>query len=381
MTRERLRPEAQLLLDILHQLTGDVMVSLPDYNLQQDSPSLEKFVELAVKNGVASFIYRQIKGSNVLPDKIVESLKLKYRQMAISNLGQLAETLKILDILKIHNITAIPLKGVFDARRVFGDLGVYPSSDIDLLLPKEQLSIACSTLNQYGYFAVENIAEADLLSSHYHVIYRKEQSCVELHWTLVKRYFNVPQDFWWRGVTEINFEGRGIIKMAPDKYLLYLIFRLFDHQFSPLKFWIHLSAYISNETNFDWKKMFDYAEQYGMKRLVVFTLRFAHDMLGTQLPTRYICRKFLGYSMLCNRVYAQNFSERSKPHVSMLLFSFFLLPPGMFIRVMLSMIFASKAEIRLRYGLDPKSKYVHVYILLNPILMLIRRSRGRTKKR
>ncbi|WP_136805359.1 nucleotidyltransferase family protein [Desulfosediminicola flagellatus] len=374
MTQDEVSIEAKLLLHILRQPISGFEDSPSKHNfLQLKEVDYEKFVDLVDRNGLAGLVYLRIHKSTFLPAETAEILRSRYRQTALSNLAQLAELLEVLDAFNAHEIDVIPLKGVVDAEKLFGDLGSYPSSDIDLLVPEEQLSTICSMLNGYGYNAIEEIEEADLLFSHYHLIYRKKAACLELHWTLVKRYFNSPKDFWWEGVTKRTYEGREIIELAPEKYLLYLIFRLFDHQFSPLKFWMHLSAFITQSTHLDWDKLFWYADLFGMKRLVVFSLQFAHEQFGTPVPAQLGNTKVWGYSILRNLILEQNFSESSKPHFAMLCFTCLSLPPKILIRCILPRVFASKSEIRLRYGLNSKSKTVYIYMIFNPLLMLLRR--------
>jgi hypothetical protein len=332
-----------------------------------------KFVNLAVKNGVASLIYLKLKKTGFLSGEIAERLKAIYRQTVLSNLGQLAELLRVLDICRENCVAIVPLKGVVDAEKLFNDLGAYPSSDIDLLVPVSELPTLCVVLNQHGYSSIEGIDETDLLSSHYHLIYRKNASCLELHWNLVKRYFVVPPDFWWQGVTKGTHSGREITELATEKYLLYLIFRLFDHQFAPLKFMVHISTFIAHSPQLNWDKLVYYSELFGMKRLVLFCLQLVHDQFGAKVPVELRHRKIFGYKYLRNMVLEQNFNRRTRPHLAMMYFSCFLIPPQVNFKIISSRIFSTKSEVRLRYGLNPDSKAIYLYMIFNPLLMLFRR--------
>ncbi len=51
----------------------------------------------------------------------------------------LKETLVVLKFLSSHDIPVIPLKGAYASDKLFQDFGVYPSSDIDLLVPLDLL--------------------------------------------------------------------------------------------------------------------------------------------------------------------------------------------------------------------------------------------------
>jgi hypothetical protein len=368
--------EAEFLLFILRQSPGEFDLSI---SRNEFSPlaevDFEKIVDLAIKNGLAGLLYVRVENSACFPGELVEKLKTQYRQSAYRNLFQLTELLRIIDVFNSCGVEIIPLKGVVDSEKLFGDVGLYPSSDIDLLVPEHKLPTLCSMLNQHGYNPIKGIAEADLFSSHYHLIYRKNGACIELHWNLVKTYFDIPAEFWWEGGTARTYMERDIIELSAEKYLLYLIFRLFDHQFTPLKFWVHISAFITHSLPLNWDRLLRYSESFGMKKLVVFTLKLVQELFGTEIPSEICNTKLSGYSFLRNLVLEQNFGDNCRPHVTALYCSCGILPPKMIVKILLSRIYTTKAEIRLRYGLKAGSKSVILYMILNPILMLLRKKR------
>lgn len=366
--------EVQLLFHILRQpLQCDDQQCMKPTSEIVNKLDVDKFFDLVLRNGLAGIIYLQNQQTEILPTEITDKLKVRYRQTALSNLGQLGELLEILKIFKEHATELITLKGVMDAELLFGDLGSYPSSDIDVLVHEQELPALCQMLNQYGYYAIENIDEHDLLTSHYHLIYRKKNACIELHWNLVKRYFDVPGSFWWEGTTERIYRERAIQELATEKYLLYLIFRLFDHQFTPFKFWVHISAFIANSKHLDWDKLISYSELFHMEKLVIFTLQLVNEFFSTQISDNISTKKVRGYRFLRNLVLAQNFSKTCKPHIATLYFTCFLLPSQQSAKILFSRIFPTSAEIRLRYHLKTHSKTVYIYMIFNPILMLLRK--------
>jgi hypothetical protein len=161
--------------------------------------------------------------------------------------------------------------------------------------------------------------------------------------------------------------------VAPEKYLLYLIFRLFDHQFAPFKFFVHISKFISHSPQLDWSRFISYSETYGMQRLVNFTIKLVHDTLGTNVPDHLSKNRILGYTFLKHMVFTQNFHSRSNPHLIMLCYTLLLMSPQNALKCTLTRIFPTKSEIRLRYKLNSNSKSVYLYMVLNPFLMLFRK--------
>ncbi len=179
-----------------------------EHNLQipvPDENAWEKLLPLAVQNGVAGFIYRNTKNLNALTDHVRTGLSEIYRHTTFRNLDQLGETVNILKTLAANGITAIPLKGVVASEMIFDDLGVYPSSDIDILVRPEDLDAAKQVLQERaGYTAVPGRSEEDLQGAHYHYILHKKQYLLELHWNLTKRYFEVERNSGGRGAGSLS---------------------------------------------------------------------------------------------------------------------------------------------------------------------------------
>lgn len=362
--------EMRLLLLVLRRYLG----VLEELDAQAtEKMDWQKFLWAAGRNGVAGFVYLQNKKDLFVPEELVDTLKGSYWKAGISNLRQLAELNVLLRIFRDGQVDAVPLKGVFDCEVVFSDLAVYPSNDIDILVPVEKLDAAASLLQAHEYAPVESIAESDLLASHYHLIYRKDLFGIELHWNLVKRYFSVQPGFWWEDTIRENFDGVEVCRLRPEKYLLYLVFRLFDHQFSPLKFLVHFAAIIRHTEKLEWDDLMSMAEQLKMRRLTRFCLYLAHDLLGIGIPFETVGQPFAGYKMLRGLVIRHITSEETRPHLQMAILVACLLPVKVSLRVFASMLFPLESEVRLRYQFSDRSRFVKLYQLFNPLIMLFRR--------
>ncbi len=337
------------------------------------SIDFEKVYSIALENGVAGFAYKNTRDLDLFPQKVNKNLQQIYRRTAFRNLEQLHSTLNLLSVLSDNGISAIPLKGAASSDLLFNDLGVYPSGDIDLLIHPSQLFQAKEVLcGVGGYRQVDSISEEDLLASHYHLLVQNNRFLVELHWNLVKRYFEVPGDFWWQETRATDWNGTITSELSIEKYLMYTIFRLFDHCFFPLRFFVLVGGIIDRHSNeIDWEKLMDYAGQYKMKRLVVFTLTLLNEILNTRVPATVMQTKIVGYGYLKSMVYSGLFSGIKKKHLRMMLYSVLLDEPGTIIRILIKRLFPSKGELRLRYNLAPKSSKVYLYYLLNPIFLMM----------
>ena len=244
----------------------------------------DELFSIAADNGVVSFVYKNLRSHKNVPDSFRDRLHRYYLQTAKSNILHDHETLRLIRLLKEVHIAAIPLKGAIASEVAFGDAGLYPSSDIDILVKPSDLEEVKKMLAANGYDYQEQ-NERDLLAAHYHLIFSNERHHVEVHWNLVKRYIKITPDFWWEDVSELEYEGVKVTMLSPERYILYTIFRLFDHGFRPLKYFLLIAALLNTYRHeLDGVRLLSLAKELRMKRLVIFTLALLQEMYGVITP-------------------------------------------------------------------------------------------------
>jgi predicted nucleotidyltransferase len=253
--------------------------------------------------------------------------------------------LRVLRSLAKGGVEAIPLKGSLASELIFGNPALYPASDIDILVKPEDLGKAEALVAEAGYVKNTWPSDDDLLSGHYHFVYRKDNHFLELHWNLAKRYFLIPPEFWWQESGAINYTGITLKVLSPERYLMYAIFRLFDHGFRPLKFLVFISGLIRKyEKETDWEKLLRLSGKYRMERLTVFTIRLVHDLFGTGIYDSIMRTQTRGYKFFRKKILAGIFKEVEKPHLRMFLFTFLLDNPVEFTKVIAKRFFPGTAR-------------------------------------
>ncbi|MEJ2697187.1 MAG: nucleotidyltransferase family protein [Candidatus Sulfobium sp.] len=335
-----------------------------------------KLLALAGNNGVLPFLYRNLAGSSAIPPEILESLRHAYLATARSNVLNAEETLRIIRSLRMAGIDAIPLKGSIASETLFGDPGLYLATDIDILVRLADLGEAKDVLLKDGY-ECDEAGERDLLSSHYHLNFHRGGNHVELHWNLAKRYLDVPPAFWWEDTRTAEYNGRSLTTLSPERYLLYAIFRLFDHGFTPLKFLVFISALLDacgHEINYP--KLIFLAGKLKMKRLTLFTLRILNEIYGSVPPEFEKLQKMTGYEVLRKRILKGLVDSENRIHLNMVLYMFLLDSPAEVVRILVRRVFPSVGEIRLRYSLSGRPGKIVLYYLLNPMLLATRKQKA-----
>ncbi|MEW6585167.1 MAG: nucleotidyltransferase family protein, partial [Nitrospirota bacterium] len=343
--------------------------------LQDGSEALDFgwIFDCAVKNEVAPFLYYNLKAMDNIPAAVLERFRNSYLYAVRKNVINAEEMLRVLRSLEKGGVEAIPLKGSLASEIIFGNPGLYPATDIDILVRRDDLEGAGKIITEAGYSKNDMIA-GDLLSSHYHLLYRKDDHYLELHWNLAKRYFETDPEFWWEESRDMEYAGAAVKTLSPERYIMYAIFRLFDHGFRPLKFSVFVYGLASKySASIDWGKLVHLARTYKMERVVGFTLKLIGELFGTPCSYDIQSAKVLGYDFFKKKVIAGIFAEAERPHLDMLIYTFLLDSPAEFAKVISDRFFPRMSEIRLRYGLPAGSKKAYAYYLANPVLMIIKR--------
>lgn len=355
-----------------------------DTEVNADCPAPDKdgwntLLQVARQNGVTGFIYRNTRGLDVLPDHARTELRDWYQQTTFRNLDQLGETLNVLKILAASGIKAIPLKGVVASEIIFDDLGVYPSSDIDILVHPDDLDAAKQVLQTRAeYVSVPGRSEEELRASHYHYILHKKQYLLELHWNLTKRYFEVQPEFWWEGVRSVQWRGVEILELAPEKYLMYAVFRYFDHCFYPLRFLVLIAGIVEHYgPEICWDTLMRDCSRLKMKRLVVFTLQLVHELLVVEIPADLAEKKSPGYSALKKLCRSGMLHGIERQHLRMMCYTTLLDSPADVAGALLGRLVPTRGELCLRYNLPSGSARIFLYYLMNPVLLFLKKKDGR----
>ncbi len=371
-----IKDEEQLVLFLSNPyLTENHKNGIKSILLNNRNINPKKIYSLALANEVTGFFFKNPHASAVFSDKINLDFHNRYRQTALKNILMFRETLAVLKLLSDNKIAAAPLKGATASDLLFNDFGVYPSGDIDILVHPTKLAESKRILCDHGGFSqIQEIAEQDLLSNHYHLMFRKKNMLLEVHWNLVKRYFSIPADFWWQESTKYKWNGINTFELSLERYILYNIFRLFDHCFYPLRFFILLNGIIEQNANhIDWDRLIKFANHYKMKKLVVLTLRLFKDMFDTSIPENVILEKYFGYKYFKALVLSGIFSGIQKQHQRMMFYTILLIESKIIFKILGRRLFPSKGELRLRYNLPPKSNRIYIYYILNPFLLFLKK--------
>ncbi len=346
--------------------------TLIDSGLNWDSLIAE-----SARHGTSNLIYKNLLRLENIPQNILDRFGNVYNHTLRHNVLLAAETDRLIDGLNAKGLEVIALKGPLTSEIIFGDLGAYPSSDIDILIrigdiesARDYLESDGYRLNDKGFDAYRDFYIKEL----YHISLSNGQYTLEPHWNLFFRYFTAPPDFWWEESISVQSEGRTYQWLSPEKNILYNSFRTFFKVFAQLRFLVMLAEIIRHyKDEIDWEKLFHYAKTYKFENVLRVVLKLSHELLGAEVPKSCIDLKQLRAKMLY-RIIRKVALEGDKDHaLNKVLLASLRDDLSGFLRVMCRRLFPSMGEIVSRYRLPEKSSRAIGYYLLNPILLFMQK--------
>jgi hypothetical protein len=342
---------------------------------------LDSFVSLSKVHGVSSLVYRNLLKMSGVSQEILDRFCDIYHNCLRSNILLAAETDRLIDLLISGEIDVIPLKGTVTAELIFGDIGLYPSGDIDILVPMKDIGRVKKILEGDGYHLKDRGFDEYkdyFLRELYHISLSSSCFTVEPHWNLFMRYFTASPEFWWEESVTVSLGERRYSALSPEKNILYTAFRNFYKGFAPLRFLVLTAAIISHyKDEIDWKKLFGYAGTFHFENVLRVNLKLCKDFLHAPVPSEYACIKGQRIAMLYRLISTMVLSadDIHPLHKAGLLFLRDDLKG--IARILLRRLFPPMGEIVTRYRLTPGTGKAVAYYAFNPMLLLFKKHRDR----
>jgi hypothetical protein len=346
--------------------------TLIDSGLNWDSLIAE-----SARHGTSNLIYKNLLRLENIPQNILDRFGNIYNHTLRHNVRLAAETDRLIDGLNAMGIEVIALKGPLTSEIIFGDLGAYPSSDIDILLRIGDIESARAYLESDGYRLNDKGFDTYrdfYIREMYHVSLSNGQYTLEPHWNLFFRYFTTPPDFWWEECIEVRSERRTYRCLSPEKNILYNSFRIFSKVFDQLRFLVMLAEIIGHyRDDIDWDKLFLYAKTYKFESVLRVVLKLSHESLGAEVPKSCIFMKQLRARMLYRLIRKMALEGNNDHALNKILLALLRDDFFGFLQVMCRRVFPSMGEVISRYHLPERSPKAIVYYVLNPILLIMQK--------
>ncbi|WP_243663571.1 nucleotidyltransferase domain-containing protein [Rhodothermus marinus] len=206
----------------------------------------ERLYRLTLRHGVVALAYRNL--LQAAPDAVPEPWRIRLeaeaRALAVHNLHQTQELLRLVDRLEAEGIPVIPFKGPALAALIYGDPAARVYVDIDLLVKRSDFWKARRVIESLGYRAHKQLGEAETeayldTQLGFEFVHESRDFVVELHWAFFYTIYDLPLDpeAIWARHRQVPFAGRTLRTMAPEDLLLYLAIHGNKHRWLKLTGW------------------------------------------------------------------------------------------------------------------------------------------------
>ena len=245
-------------------------------------------------DGGVPFLARRLHQTGIrAPAPINEQMRTHLLRQAARNLtGQK----QIFDAIRATGRPALLLKGADIANRVYGNLGLRPMGDIDVLVRQEDVPLFVRHFVELGYSCTPAFHEQLFeLRSHRDLVFHPPAPHgmrIELHWRLTHEDEDEDcgidkEGIWQRALQADKTVGNAYV-MSPEDLLVYLCVHLKHHAFdtSLTQLWDLAELLSASSMQFDWPTVWRRAQEWQATASLNIALYLLSRTLGVE--TRHL---------------------------------------------------------------------------------------------
>ncbi|WP_078553432.1 nucleotidyltransferase family protein [Bacillus alkalicellulosilyticus] len=228
----------------IHELEQDVFIGI-DWDL---------FLEQALHHRLYPLLYQKVKGldKKYVPSYVIEQLEMYYKRNTFQMLFLSAEMEKVSKLFTEQKINLLFLKGPVLADELYGDVSLRTSSDLDFLIPIDQLPQAEQLLVSLGYEKDDYIETVlnDWQWRHHHVTYYHptKQVKMEIHWRLNPGPAKEPSfNELWERKQKSELTSFPVYLLGKEDLFLFLVSHGARHGWSRLRWLVDIHQLLKKE--------------------------------------------------------------------------------------------------------------------------------------
>lgn len=308
------RVEAELLL-LCARMTVDSQCRARIRSLAQQGPDWDYLVRTAHQHRVLPLLCRNLEhvAHDTIPDATMRRLRSGFHATARRNLCLTRELLRLIDLLRDHDIPCIPYKGPALAARIYGDLSLRQFADLDIIVPADDVTSVTRLLFSHGYGSgTKKNTEKDLALRNHDFDFD-----LEVHWGVTTEAdpIQVPTQLIWRDLCALSIAGRSVLSPSSEDLLLLQCIHGAKHGWDRLAWLCDVAEIIRSQPHLNWNRAIEEATVLGGRRILLLGVTLARELLGAEPPPEIArtMRDEAALRTLCDQVKAWLFSGRPIP--------------------------------------------------------------------
>jgi hypothetical protein len=248
----------------------------------------------ATRHAILPLVYQHLRGAAacLCPAAVLREWHANTLAVHLTGLRLSAELLALAGTFRQEGVPLLAFKGPVAALALYGNLGLRPCVDLDVLVPRTHVGTACALLVRHGYAPDASLSrdwEEVLFRLRSERMFLRDQPAgiIDLHWGLLPPGYSftpAPEALWDR--QEAVALGPGEVQtLGPEDTLVFFCLHGAKHGWEQLNWLCDLAELIRARPRLDWDRVLSWAAARGARRLVQTGLRLAHHLLEAPIPS------------------------------------------------------------------------------------------------
>jgi len=245
----------------------------------------DQLVEMAVREGVAGLLYKNLKKAGVLgylEHEHIEHLQSIYYLTVRFNLKLIYDVKEVLEQLNQKNIKVVLLQGIHLLQQIYKDIGLRPLTDIDLWVLPETREAVGGVLIGLGF-------EKDRL---YPNIFKKAATIIDLNTHIFwadriqsrQTLINEKQEALFQNCRAIDFEGQKVYSLGRIDQIIYLSLHTIKHYADRLIWLVDLKNLLQDWPASDWGPLVTRCQELGQENAVDYIMFLLTQLFDLREP-------------------------------------------------------------------------------------------------
>lgn len=293
---KKFSPELRVLLNSIKSSCGDdeKRDSILEPSIDLDRPiDWDLFLELVKHHRVFPIVYQDFTTCDhpLVPDFVLKALQQECGKNALKAITMTGEMVRMIRCFAEKGIKSLVLKGAPLALKLYGDVALRPSHDIDILVDPEDIEGAGKILEKEGYKKIyQDVSltprqqKAHLARCHHFSYFNAERKiCLELHWKInaIDLKFHTLS----RSITsQMEIAGYPIAVFKDEELFMYLMVHGARHMWFRLRWLCDIERFMHLENGLDWDKVIFLAKHSGQGIILNQTMILVNRLFNLPHP-------------------------------------------------------------------------------------------------
>jgi hypothetical protein len=252
-------------------------------------------LQLAAAHRLGPLLHHHLQQSfpGTCPAPALTQLRGAATSTLATNMHLAAELRRLTALLGRHGIACLAFKGPVLAYSVFGQLGLRPCLDLDVMIQPGDFEQTLEILAAAEYRP--HVALAPAWRKRYLTRYSElafyrsaPHTWLDLHWSLLPAGYSFarPLESVWQRVRTVDLLGTSVTTLGAADQLLFLCLHAAKHNWKCLSWLVDVAETVRNQHDFNWPEFLASGTAHGAGRIIAITLQLCQRLLDLELPAQ-----------------------------------------------------------------------------------------------